>query len=382
MGGRDQGGHLLVGPEVRVHPGVVHRPVPVVAGGDVGADALHPAVLEHRGHPHRGDAHVVEVVQLVDQPGEVTAVVEALVRRVQPVHQATLSRVDAGGVVGGVTVGEPVGHHEVELLADARLPQARAGKGGVPGQRPAALALDGDGGDVVRRREGDRDQVADPAHGEGDVSRAPVGAERDVPALVERDLELVAADRQCVGGEGVGAVAVGVLQPGAQAVRLPVPGAAELALEVAGRRRDGRADVVGDPVALVVVVELHRRVGGQGQRDVVGSGVQPVALGPPVVERGLVLPGARGHGERALPDVVDGVGGQVRGRAVGLPVTRAAELALQVAGDRHRARVRGARRPGGRHRCGDEGGQQAPRHQDPGVWTQSAHVFLQGGSWA
>src|SRR5262245_36824320 len=89
----------------------------------------------------------------------------------------------------------------------------------------------------------------------------------DVPTLVERDLALVVAGQQRGGNEGVGAVAVRVLQPGAQAGGIPIATATELALEIAGGDRDHRVDIVGDPVALVVVVELDRRT-STGQRDV------------------------------------------------------------------------------------------------------------------
>ena len=55
--------------------------------------------------------------------------------------------------------------------------------------------------------------------------------------------------------------------------------------------------------------------------------VRAVVLVPAVVQRRLVLPVAGGHGERALPDVVGGVEGEVRRGAAGIPVARAAELA-------------------------------------------------------
>src|SRR5262249_57751554 len=117
---------------------------------------------------------------------------------------------------------------------------------------------------------------------------------------------------------------------------------------------DGRGVVVGDPVGLVVVVELDARVGGEIEGDVgaVRDGVEAVVLVPGVVERGLVLVASGGQREGSLPDVVARVVGQVRGRARGIPVAPAARLRLQGTGDRDRRRAR--RRGGGGEQ--DEGG--------------------------
>ncbi len=175
--------------------------------------------------------------------------VEALARRVETVDQRIAGEV-AGLVVAGVAVVEAVGHDEVEdvvLRVDThwRLDeQLVAGFGG------AAAGVDSDvvGGGVVA--EGDRVAVD---RREADVAGGMTG----VPGFVERDLELVVAGRDLVGAELVHTVAVGVLQPGPQAVGLPVARATELGLEAAGRGGDRGVDVVGDPVGLVVVVELH-----------------------------------------------------------------------------------------------------------------------------
>ena len=101
---------------------------------------------------------------------------------------------------------------------------------------------------------------------------------------------------------GTEAIAVGVLEPGAQAPGLPVVGAAELALEAAGGGGDDRIEVVGHPVGVVAVVELDRGLGRELERDVgaVRLGVLTVVLVPGVVERRLVLPHAGGDGERRL----------------------------------------------------------------------------------
>ncbi len=89
-----------------------------------------------------------------------------------------------------------------------------------------------------------------------------------VPALADRDLHLVVAGGEGARAEDVDPVAVRVLQPGAQAVGLPVARAPELALEAAGRHRDHLVVVVRDPVRLVRVVELDGGLGQQAQRDV------------------------------------------------------------------------------------------------------------------
>ena len=80
------------------------------------------------------------------------------------------------------------------------------------------------------------------------------------------------------------------------------------------RNRDHRALVVGDPVALVVVVELDARGRREVERDVraVRLGVQAVVLVPGVVQRGLVLVAAGRERERPLPDVVARVVREVR----------------------------------------------------------------------
>jgi hypothetical protein len=58
------------------------------------------------------------------------------------------------------------------------------------------------------------------------------------PAFVVGGLGLITSGRQAAGLENIGPVAVRVLQPGAQAVGLPVAGAAEFALKAAGRSHD------------------------------------------------------------------------------------------------------------------------------------------------
>jgi hypothetical protein len=124
----DQLLHLLVGAEMRVDPGEVGDPVAVVAGGGVRAGALDGTVLERRGDPDRGAAEVLDVVEPAEQPFEVAAVVEALVRGVEAGAQGVASQ--PAPVVAPVAVGEPVGHGEVEAFPR----QVRAQR--VPGEVP------------------------------------------------------------------------------------------------------------------------------------------------------------------------------------------------------------------------------------------------------
>ena len=197
--------------------------------------------------------------------------------------------------------------------------------------------------------------------------RRPARAVVEVPRLVERDLALVAAGREDGRLERVGAVAVGILEPASQAVRCPVAGAAERGLEVARRDRDHGVLAAGDPVALVVVVELDARPVA-GERDVGPAllGEAAVVLVPGAVEGDLVLEAAGGDDEAALPHVVRGVVRQVRGGARRVPVAAAAQLVLEAADDGDRRRVRRVRgeRAGRRQRGGRGEGQERREVQD------------------
>ena len=88
----DEGLELGVGAEVRVDLREVGDPVAVVAGARVRALALHGLVLEARRQPDRRRAEPVDVVELLAQPGDVAAGVEALVGRVVPGREAVARR--------------------------------------------------------------------------------------------------------------------------------------------------------------------------------------------------------------------------------------------------------------------------------------------------
>jgi hypothetical protein len=124
VGLADQRRQLGVGAEVRVDLGEVGDPVAVVAGRGAVLQ-LDRLVLEAGGEPDRARPHTADVGQALPDPGQVTPVVEALGGGVEARDQAV------GGqppeVVAGTAVLEPVGHHEVEVLAGERRPQAVAG---------------------------------------------------------------------------------------------------------------------------------------------------------------------------------------------------------------------------------------------------------------
>ena len=257
VGPLDERRELGVGAEVRIDPGEVGDPVAVVARGGRGARALDRTVLEARREPDRGGAEPVDVVELLAQPGDVTPVEEPLVGRVEAVRQPVTG--DPAPVVGPVSVGEPVGHHEVEALPGERRAQAVARQGAVLGGDLGAAEVGGLDTDPVRGLVVGEDDPGGLGQHQRQVPTA-LGAVGLVPAVVDRDLELVAAGRDPEGARP-DAVAAGA-QVGVGAVRGPVGRAAELALERADQGdRGGRIRVVGRrglPPALL-------REGGAGQ---------------------------------------------------------------------------------------------------------------------
>ena len=232
VGVGDEGLELGVGAQVRVDLREVGDPVAVVPGRRVGARALHRLVLERRRQPDRGAAEALDVVELAVQAGQVAALVEALVGRVEAGGQ-TVAR-EPAGVVRRVAVGEPVRHDEVELLVragvahrvrDDRVVGGRVARGQPErGQRGAVRGV------VVGEADG-RGSGQD----ERGVAAAAVAAVGLVPGVVERDLVRVRARGQREVG-GVPAGHVGRRQLRLRAVRLPVARAAELALQVPDER--------------------------------------------------------------------------------------------------------------------------------------------------
>src|SRR5215211_5299715 len=102
---------------MRVDLGEVGDPVSVVPrGGPV--LQLYSLVLEAGSEPDRGRAKTVDVVDAVQHPLEVAALIKALVRWIKTVLEAIAG--DTSSVVGGRAVLESVGHHEVEVLVGDR----------------------------------------------------------------------------------------------------------------------------------------------------------------------------------------------------------------------------------------------------------------------
>src|SRR4029078_8846853 len=102
------------------------------------------------------------------------------------------------------------------------------------------------------------------------------------------------------------------------------------------------ADVIGDPMRLVVVIEgdaLRRSGGSQRNVRAILLRMQAVVHVPGAVERHLVFVAAgRRDAERVLPDITVGVVDQLRGGAGGVPVAGATGFALVAARDTHRRR--------------------------------------------
>src|SRR4029079_8407510 len=148
---------------------------------------------------------------------------------------------------------------------------------------------------------------------------------------------------------------IDVLQPGAEARRIPIAGAAHLTLEIAGYGRDDGADVVSHPMGLVVIVErdaLWRRGGRERNVRAVLLGVQSVVHVPGAIERYLVFVRSGGcDAESVAPDVAIGVVHELRGRASRIPVTGATRFRLVVAGNSHRCGSLRACRFRGEVRC-------------------------------
>ena len=219
---------------------------------------------------------------------------------------------------------------------------ARAPGGGTPAIEAVGEERRGHGEDVGDRVVGEVELIVGVGLGEGNGS-APGDAALAVvlvPALRDRDLALVAADRQAVERQAISAVAVEILQPTAQAVGLPVSRATELRLEAPRHGGDDRSDVVGDPVRAVAVVELDGGGGAERERNVRAAedAAQAVALVPAAVQRGEIFVAPGGQREGALPDPVARVVGEAGRRTGRVPVARATGLRLQRAGDDDRGR--------------------------------------------
>ncbi len=109
VGGFDQGLHGLGLAEMRIGPGEVGDPVAMRPGHQSAGGRLDGLVLEDRGQPHGRRPQSLNVVQLLDHAGQVTAVIEFGVGGVESTHLRV-------GAIAGVAVGEAVGQQEVDDL--------------------------------------------------------------------------------------------------------------------------------------------------------------------------------------------------------------------------------------------------------------------------
>jgi hypothetical protein len=160
----------------------------VIPGARVVAGALHGLVGEARRQPERGRAEAVDVVEVLAQAGDVTAVVKALVRRIEAVIEPV--SLDARGVVRRIPVREAVGHHEVEGLVGSRLTRRIRGERRVGGSVGETKHLDSRPVALIVVHEAQLRGARDPQR---NVLGAAVEAVGLVPAAVDRDLVLVVA---------------------------------------------------------------------------------------------------------------------------------------------------------------------------------------------
>ncbi len=87
MRGIDESLELGARAEMRVGTGEIGHPIAVIARALVACGALHGLVLEDRREPDRGDAHPLQIGQLLAQALEVAAVEEALGQRIEAGHE-------------------------------------------------------------------------------------------------------------------------------------------------------------------------------------------------------------------------------------------------------------------------------------------------------
>ena len=128
--------------------------------------------------------------------------------------------------------------------------------------------------------------------------------------------------------EDVNTVAVDILEPGAQAIRLPVSGTTDLILKTPRSRGDDRIHIVSDPVAFVVIIELDALVSSnlKGNVGPILLGICAIIFAPAVIQRRFVLPVPGRDGKAPLPDIIVPVICELRDDTFGLPVAGASEL--------------------------------------------------------
>ena len=236
-------GELLVRPQMRVDLGEIGDPVSVVSGRNVCARSLHRPVFEGRREPNRRRPQTLDVVELRAQARDVASLIEALVSRVESGGHAVGAV--ASRVIGGVSVGEAVGHDEVEALAVAPL----AGSFDEPSVLGREPALRGDpDADLVRPRIETESHLGSSRHRNRHVRRAV--APRIVHGMPADDLVLVLPGRKnrlvfvhsprIAGHLSLGALFVPVAAARHLVLQAPDDGEARI-----GRRRRNRREGAG-----------------------------------------------------------------------------------------------------------------------------------------
>ena len=106
-----------------------------------------------------------------------------------------------------------------------------------------------------------------------------------IPGFVVSHFGFVVASRDVGGGKGIEAITICILQPGAQAVRLPVTRTAQGSLKVSWYRSDNGVQVICDPMAFMIVEKFNIYVYAQTKRDIgsIRFSVSPIILVPAVV---------------------------------------------------------------------------------------------------
>ncbi len=222
---------------------------------------------------------------------------EALVDRVEAVYEAIVRR-DKSSIVARIAIVKAVGHDKVEdFVLDGV-----ARRGGDQGGDFRRYGTGLDQADVRGTVKGKRDRVAVVGHGEGDVwtIRHAAGAVVFVPAFVDGELALVDASREWCRSEMCKRRRR--RHPAARSVDSQAPshrGSRADSWKLPRHGDDALIDIVGDPMALVIVVELDVAVSSQGSRGMLAAirlTVGAVIFVPGAVERRLVLPTAgRAH---------------------------------------------------------------------------------------
>src|SRR5690606_9679194 len=127
-----------------------------------------------------------------------------------------------------------------------------------------------------------------------------------IPAFVDGNFSFVIPGRQAGGAEAVAAIAIRVLQPGAQAGRIPISATTQLGLVTTRYGSDYGVDVVGDPMCVMGIIKLDWTGVGdiQGNIGAAWRCVQAIIFIPGIIQRGFIFVSAGGYIPAGLPDLI------------------------------------------------------------------------------